>query len=685
MCGIFGIITSDARNHSAAWIEHAVERLFTLSESRGKEAAGIAALTTDAIRIYKEDTRATEMIRRPRYRGLMRETLNGRSNGNGSSNRPVAIIGHSRLVTTGGQDEYLNNQPVTAENLVGIHNGIIVNFDELWRRYPSMTRRSDVDSEVILGLTRHFMGEGRPLIEAVQETFRQIRGAASVALLFGDLNQVVLATNNGSLYLGRAAGNKSLVFASERYILEMMLRERTVRSELGDCTIQHVRAGEAYLVELSDASLQPFMLAEPVGTAITATRPGDARKVIEILPDASASDTKRHSSLASGRDEAPKCGEGTPPQGLRRCTRCILPETMPYIAFDDAGICNYCKRYQKLTYHGADALERLVAPFRRTDGRPDCLVGISGGRDSCHALHVVKRVLKLNPVAYTYDWGMVTDLARRNISRMCGALGVEHILVSADIAKKRRNIRKNVLAWLRRPDLGMIPLFMAGDKQYFYHANRLKRQLGVPVTMLGENMLERTDFKTGFSKIAPVKVSDDHAYALSVMSKVKILQYYGGQYLRNPAYLNVSLADTFFAYACYYIVKRDFINLYRYIKWDEQEVVSTLRGEYDWELADDTKTTWRIGDGTASFYNYIYQTVAGFSENDTFRSNQIREGIITRDEALAKVAEENKPRWKSMRWYCEIIGVDFEQAIDTINRIPKIRTATQNGEGRAAP
>lgn len=133
MCGIFGIITSDARNHSPAWIEHAVERLFTLSESRGKEAAGIAALTTDAIRIYKEDTRATEMIRRPRYRGLMRETLNGHATGNGSSNRPVAIIGHSRLVTTGGQDEYLNNQPVTAENLVGIHNGIIVNFDELWR------------------------------------------------------------------------------------------------------------------------------------------------------------------------------------------------------------------------------------------------------------------------------------------------------------------------------------------------------------------------------------------------------------------------------------------------------------------------------------------------------------------------------------------------------------------------
>lgn len=46
----------------------------------------------------------------------------------------------------------------------------------------------------------------------------------------------------------------------------------------------------------------------------------------------------------------------------------------------------------------------------------------------------------------------------------------------------------------------------------------------------------------------------------------------------------------------------------------------------------DTNTTWRIGDGTAAFYNYVYYTVAGFTEHDTFRSNQIREGQMTREE-----------------------------------------------------
>ena len=46
---------------------------------------------------------------------------------------------------------------------------------------------------------------------------------------------------------------------------------------------------------------------------------------------------------------------------------------------------------------------------------------------------------------------MVTDLGRRNISRMCGKLGVENIIVAADITTKRDYIRRNLEAWLKSP------------------------------------------------------------------------------------------------------------------------------------------------------------------------------------------------------------------------------------------
>ena len=79
--------------------------------------------------------------------------------------------------------------------------------------------------------------------------------------------------------------------------------------------------------------------------------------------------------------------------------------------------------------------------------------------------------------------------------------------------------------------------------------------------------------------------------------------------------------------------------------WDENEIVNTIINEYGWETSPETDTTWRIGDATAAFYNYIYYRIAGFTEHDTFRSNQIREGQITREQAIKFVEDEKtKPK-----------------------------------------
>jgi len=112
--------------------------------------------------------------------------------------------------------------------------------------------------------------------------------------------------------------------------------------------------------------------------------------------------------------------------------------------------------------------------------------------------------------------------------------------------------------------------------------------------------------------------------------------------------------------------------MFHYYRWDEKEINNLIQHEYKWETAIDTKSTWRIGDGTASFYNYIYYTVAGFSENDTFRSNQIREGMLSREEAMNLIEEDNLPRYETLRWYLEIIGLDFAEVIKIVNAIPKL-------------
>jgi hypothetical protein len=259
---------------------------------------------------------------------------------------------------------------------------------------------------------------------------------------------------------------------------------------------------------------------------------------------------------------------------------------------------------------------------------------------------------------------------------MCSRLGVEHILVSADITKKRRYIRQNVEAWLKKPDLGIIPLFMAGDKHFFYHAHQLRKHTGINLMVFAMNSLENTDFKTGFCGMGRCKGEGRNGGYDTPGSKgsAQMIAYYLKNFLMNPGYLNSSLLDTFTAYMIYYLmpIHNDYMLFEDYIKWNEETIVQTLLGEYDWELSPDTTTTWRIGDGTVPFYNYIYYTVAGFTENETFRSNQIREGMITRDQAMKFLEEENTPRLDSFFWYCQTIGVDPEKCMRIIHSIPKL-------------
>jgi hypothetical protein len=188
---------------------------------------------------------------------------------------------------------------------------------------------------------------------------------------------------------------------------------------------------------------------------------------------------------------------------------------------------------------------------------------------------------------------------------------------------------------------------------------------------MGINHLEKTSFKNEFTN-AKTFQSGSMSYNVNIGNKFRILKYYLKQYITNPKYLNSSIIDTIKSFWFYYIIKHNHLNFFDYITWDENLINETLIKEYGWEIDPESSTTWRIGDGTAAFYNYIYYIVAGFTENDTFRSNQIRENQLSREQALILTRKDNLPRWKSIEWYCNTIKIDFKSAVQTINDIKKL-------------
>lgn len=672
MCGIFGITTQKNSSITQGLYKRLLDDLFIFSESRGKEASGFASILDNKIIVHKTPFPAKELIKTKIYSRHFGEYFDQKRNN-------YTTIGHSRLVTNGYEHFNNNNQPVIKKNIVGIHNGIVVNIDQLWHKFSDEKRESELDSEIIPTLLGRYLNQRLTLQNAIVSLYQEIYGMSSIALLFQDYENLLLATNNGSLYFIQSADNTSIIFASEQYIIKQIIKKNRLGRQFLISKIKQILPNSAYLIDLEKSTLSNLNFSlKPGEWEFSNINPKMTPLIIKTI-DEKINKQKLYinKSLEHNDFKTPAKFVETylrrkhSIEKLIRCTRCLLPETFPFIQFDNDGVCNYCRNYHKIEYQGLEVFRNSIKRFRKTNGKPDCLMPFSGGRDSSYALHFVVTELGLKPIAYSYDWGMLTDLARRNQARMCGKLGIEHILISADIRKKRSNIQKNVRAWLKRPHLGTIPLFMAGDKQYFYYANLLMQQNDLKLSILGENMLETTNFKSGFCGIYP-NHAKGHTYTLSLLNKLKMFSFYGKEYLLNPSYLNSSLLDTFDAFRSYYLIKHKNVNIYNYIEWDEETIVKTLLNEYDWETDPGTKATWRIGDGTAAFYNYIYYMVAGFSENDSFRSNQIREGFFTRSDALLKVNDENYPRYDSLKWYLDTIGLDFEATINIINQIPNL-------------
>ena len=346
---------------------------------------------------------------------------------------------------------------------------------------------------------------------------------------------------------------------------------------------------------------------------------------------------------------------------MERCAKCILPKTFPGIKFNNQGICNYCQNHKRFTVKGEKELEKILSQYRGKGKKADCLVTTGGGRDSLFVLYRIVKDFKMKTVSATYDWGLMTPEARRNWERASKILDVEHFVIPSNTDKIKKHIRKNVKTWLKKPNLGMVPIFTQADKTAEYHINKLTKKLKVPLIIGGTTPFETTIFKAGFLGVFEAAVFSN----LSTKNRLKLLIRYLMQFLKNPGYINESLIESMKGYIVQYITKFSskikWLDFFDYIMWEENEVVSTIRKELNWESPKDTILTWRTDDWTAPFYNYLHYTMKGFTENDTLRSNQIKEGVLSRKEALKIVEKENQPRIKAMNDYFNLIGLDMNK------------------------
>jgi len=136
---------------------------------------------------------------------------------------------------------------------------------------------------------------------------------------------------------------------------------------------------------------------------------------------------------------------------MKRCTRCILPETFPGIRFDEEGVCQYCRRMPDTEQRTArkaqlrTRFEELVHQVRTRPGH-HCLMSWSGGKDSTYTLWLLRKQYDLRVLAFTFDNGFVSPAAFKNMRAVAENLGVDHVIV-----KPRFDLLKQIFVASMQP------------------------------------------------------------------------------------------------------------------------------------------------------------------------------------------------------------------------------------------
>lgn len=144
MCGLTGVLLYPTQRSPETWRKiidiHTANLSF--NEERGREASGVAVIQADGRhQVFKQPVEATKLVDMEGYQEALASV----------GEQTVAILGHTRMPTKGSRWHNANNHPIQAGNVIGVHNGMISNDDQLFAQ-RKMPRAGEVDSEVIFRL-----------------------------------------------------------------------------------------------------------------------------------------------------------------------------------------------------------------------------------------------------------------------------------------------------------------------------------------------------------------------------------------------------------------------------------------------------------------------------------------------------------------------------------------------------
>lgn len=353
----------------------------------------------------------------------------------------------------------------------------------------------------------------------------------------------------------------------------------------------------------------------------------------------------------------------TPPfPQLRYCVRCCMPETQEGLLFDEAGICQACNSSEQKMHIDWAAREAELAKVldlakAEAGNNYDCIIPISGGKDSVFQLHVLTKVYGMKPLAVTYSHNWYSKTGYYNLVNCLEQFGVDHMQFTPS---------RNVVNKAARRSLETI-----GDACWHCHAGvgafplQIAVKFGIKLLIWGESVAEASGRASHFN---PVRKFDAE-YFTKVSAKLTPDQFAKGNLTRRDLHpLNTPTQAECDAAGVFGIHLGD------YIFWDEERQTEFIKREYDW-LETDIEGAYKgyksaecIMPGVHDFTNYLKR---GYGRSSYQAAMDVRNGLMDREEAWEIIKEFDTEEPYALEYYLEATGYTKEEFYEIMGSLRK--------------
>lgn len=310
------------------------------------------------------------------------------------------------------------------------------------------------------------------------------------------------------------------------------------------------------------------------------------------------------------------------------CVRCVLPSSFPRIHFDQYGVCSICREYDRwwrtwnaLKPKRKKTLEKICKQAKSKRRKYDALIPFSGGKDSTYVLYVASQRLGLKCLAYTLDFGYLSDPAKNNIYRTCDKLGVEHIYFYIDPELMNRLFA----LFIKKTGWFCSVCMRAIQASTFQVAEKYRIPLIIKGTsLMTELPLSREMFQGG-----------DPAHVRSVLAGEPLAQECKNLCSRGSSLSREIGQLLFWLFGGKRLFSYAYFNLADYVDWDYNIIYSTIHNELGWTSPNDSE-----------HMDCIIHPIQKYIHNRRFPDLEMRRlnfarlvmaGFMTREEALRRL------------------------------------------------